>query len=126
METSWFCLKPFPIITCHIECADWLRVRFCLCAGEHHTESHKGKKPEVLSKFFILQNHDFTCVSQGHPSSNAKTLSHPPINSVVIYRKKILPIPYDNFLNNLNNMRTTEVQSHRPSQATGRGVRAEG
>jgi len=46
------------------------------------------KKQRFLSKFFILQNHDSTCVSQGHPSSNAETLSDPPINSIIIHRRK--------------------------------------
>lgn len=53
------------------------------------TQRHiKGKKPEVLSKFFILQGHDFTHVSQGHPSSNTETLSHHPINSIIFHRRK--------------------------------------
>lgn len=41
-----------------------------VCAGEHHTEARKREKAMVFSKFFILQNHELTCINQGFPSSN--------------------------------------------------------
>lgn len=68
--------------------------RCSVCAGEHHTEAHKREKAKVFSKFFILQNHELTCINQGPPSSNIGSPSYKyppcqsPINSIVIHSKK--------------------------------------
>lgn len=78
-----------------------------VCAGEQNTEAYKREKAKVFSKFFILQNHELTCINKCPPSSNTGSPSnkypacHPPINNIITHRKKKgLSAPYGDFLNN--------------------------